>query len=55
MVDGIIDRLSAAFEKEFKVVATGGMAKTIVPHCQHNIVLDNFLQFKGLFQAMAKN
>lgn len=55
MVDGIIDRLSASFGKEFKVVATGGMAKTIVPHCQHTIVLDNFLQFKGLFQAMAKN
>lgn len=54
MIDGIIDRISASLGKEFTIVATGGMAKNIVPHCRHNILLDNFLQFKGLFQAVTK-
>ena len=54
MIDGIIDRISASLGKEFTIVATGGMAKNIAPHCRHNILLDNFLQFKGLFQAVTK-
>ena len=54
MIDGIIDRISAYLGKEFTIVATGGMAKNIAPHCRHNILLDNFLQFKGLFQAVSK-
>ena len=54
MIDGIIERITATFGKEFTIVTTGGMAKNIVPHCQHNIILDNFLQFKGLFQAVTK-
>ena len=33
------------------IIATGGMANTIVPHCTHQIIKDEFLLFKGLFNA----
>lgn len=52
MIDGIIDRISDMFDGPVTIVATGGMAKTIVPHCKHNIVRDDFLQFKGIFYSM---
>lgn len=52
MVDGIIDRITAQYGKEFNVVATGGMSAVIVPHCKHKIAIDKYLLFKGLFRAM---
>ncbi len=52
MVDGIIDRITAQYEKQFNVVATGGMSTAIVPHCMHQITVDKYLLFKGLFHAM---
>lgn len=48
MIDGIIDRIQTEHGKEMRVVATGGMAQYIVPFCNHSIILDNHLQFKGL-------
>ena len=52
MVDGIIDRLEEATGKKHTVVATGGMAKNIVPYCRHKVILDEYLQFKGLFHTI---
>lgn len=52
MIDGIIDRISETFVTPVTIVATGGMAKTIVPHCRHDIVRDDFLQFKGILHAV---
>lgn len=54
MVDGIISRIEKEQVKKFKVVATGGMAKEILPHCQHDIICDDMLQFKGLFHAVVE-
>ena len=51
MIDGLIDKLLPTFGVEPHIVATGGMAKTIVPHCHHNIIIDPYLLFKGLFQS----
>lgn len=52
MVDGIIDRISANYDKPVHVVATGGMAKKIIPACSHKIVIDEYLQFKGLLEVI---
>ena len=55
-VDGILDQ----FEKGLSVspasiVATGGMAHLIVPHCRHEIVLDETLLLRGLKRIWDKN
>lgn len=52
MIDGIIDRIGETIDTPLKVVATGGMAKNIVQFCNHDIIRDDFLQFKGLFHAV---
>lgn len=51
MIDGLIDRLLKTLPESVHIVATGGMAKNIVPYCSHPIVLDKHLLLKGLFQA----
>lgn len=51
MVDGIIDRIMPMFSSPAHIIATGGMSKTIVPHCRHDIVVDQHLQFKGLLKS----
>lgn len=48
MIDGLIDKLSATLSTTPKIIATGGMSKTIVPHCKHQITIDPYLLFKGL-------
>ena len=48
MMDGMIDRFREEMSGSPKVVATGGLAKVIVPHCKHEIILDNELMIKGL-------
>ena len=40
---------------EAKVIATGGLAKVIVPHCKHNIHIDAELLLKGLRIIYDKN
>lgn len=54
MVDGIIDRMQEIVGSAVTVVATGGMAKNIIPFCRHDIIRDDFLQFKGIFCASVK-
>lgn len=51
MIDGLIDRLKASLPESVHIIATGGMAKNIVPYCSNDIVLDEYLLLKGLFQA----
>ncbi len=52
MIDGIIDRITAEYGQDMHLVATGGMAKKIIPSCSHRIVVDEFLQFKGLLHTI---
>ena len=54
-IDGIIDRLSEELDGEVTVVATGGLAGKIVPHCRRNIILDDDLLLKGLEVIYRKN
>ena len=53
MIDGIIEKIIAEMQgsetgKSPKIIGTGGMAKTIMPYCQHDIIVDDHLIFKGL-------
>ena len=41
--------------EELKVIATGGLASTIVCHCMHDILLDDDLLLKGLKILYDKN
>lgn len=60
-LDGMIDRIneSCGFGKEGKkaasIIATGGLAKVVIPHCRHNIIEDNELLLKGLKIIYDKN
>lgn len=51
MIDGLIEKLLPQFSVEPYLIATGGMAKDIVPLCSHHIVYDKHLLLKGLFKS----
>ena len=54
-IDGIIDRLREEVGGEATVIATGGLAKKIVPYCRRKIILDDNLLLKGLAVIYRKN
>ncbi|MGN0370117.1 MAG: type III pantothenate kinase [Butyrivibrio sp.] len=55
MIDGMIDRIEEELGYDTTVVATGGLAKVIVPLCKKKIVLDDELLLKGLNIIYQKN
>ena len=55
MLDGMIDRIFEEMGKELPLIATGGLAKTIIPHCRHTIQMDEDLLLKGLHILYKKN
>ncbi len=55
MIDGIIDRVEAEIGSPVKVVATGGLASSIVPHCRHEVITDDNLLLEGLRIIYYKN
>ena len=55
MVDGLIDRMEAELGRPTTVVATGGVARFVVPLCRHEIALERDLQLKGLDLLYRKN
>ena len=54
-LDGIIDRIEEELGEKTTVVATGGLAKKIIPHCKRKIILDEELLLKGLLIIYEKN
>ncbi len=54
-MDGLIDRIWEELNMETPVVASGGLAGFIVPHCRKKIILDNELTMKGLGYIYRKN
>ena len=54
-IDGLIDRLEEELDGEVTVIATGGLAKKIVPYCRRKIILDDELLLKGLAIIYHKN
>lgn len=55
MIDGMIDRFNEEMGEELNVVATGGLASTIVCHCKHKITMDENMVLKGLNILYKKN
>ncbi|MGN0305148.1 MAG: type III pantothenate kinase [Lachnospiraceae bacterium] len=54
-IDGIIDRMEEEFGQKTTVIATGGLARKIVPYCKRKIILDEALLLKGLLVIYEKN
>ena len=48
LVDGIVERISAELDGDPVVLATGGLASTIVPHCRLVETIDEYLTLEGL-------
>ena len=55
MLDGMIDRFMEETGWAFTIVATGGLAKRIVPLCRHEILYDRHLIIKGLAKLYRDN
>ena len=41
--------------QKLTIVATGGLAKALIPHCRHDIILDDARLLKGLKIIYDKN
>ena len=54
-LDGIIARIEEELGEKTTVIATGGLAKKIVPFCKRDIILDEDLLLKGLLVIYEKN
>ena len=54
-LDGIIERMEEELGHKATVVATGGLAKKVVPLCKKEIILDEDLLLKGLLVIYHKN
>lgn len=54
-IDGAIERIEEELGQKVTAVATGGLAKVIVPHCKKDVILDNDLLLKGLRIIYKKN
>ena len=55
MIDGMIDRMEAELGEPATVVATGGLARFVMPLCNHKIQMDDGLLLKGLWIIYQKN
>lgn len=55
MLDGLVDRIREEIGCNATVVATGGLAKTVIPLCKHDIIVDDGLLLKGLYLIYKKN
>ena len=54
-LDGMIQRINRELGEKATVVATGGLARFIVPHCLEHVILDDELLLKGLKYIYYKN
>ena len=55
MIDGMVQRMEEELGQRATVVATGGIAKFILPMCRTNIRYDRDLLLKGLAILYAEN
>ncbi len=54
-IDGIVERMEEELGEKCTVVATGGLASSIIPLCKRDIILDDDLLLKGLMILYNKN
>lgn len=55
LLDGMIGRFREETGQDAVVVATGGLAKLIIPYCKSEITLDNELMLRGLQLIYERN
>lgn len=55
MLDGMLNRMEAELGQTPVIIATGGIAKIILPLCSHSILYDRELLLKGLLLLYEKN
>ncbi len=55
MIDGMIRRYRKILGEDTTVIATGGLSKVIVPHCEEDIIIDETLLLDGLYAIYKKN
>lgn len=56
MLDGMLDKIINSLKiPNVKIIATGGFAKKITAMCTHNIICDDNLIFKGLYELYKLN
>lgn len=55
LLDGMIDRINDELGEKAGVIATGGLARYIIPYCKHEITYDGNLLLKGLEIIYYKN
>ena len=55
MIDGMLSRIENELGQPATTIATGGIAKVILPLCSHDIIYDGELLIKGLLALYEKN
>jgi type III pantothenate kinase len=55
MLDGMVERMEAELGSKTTVVATGGLARFVVPMCKTPIIYDRDLLLKGLAALYREN
>lgn len=55
MMEGMIDRYREVLGDDAVVVATGGIAPSIVAHCRRDVIIDSNLLLDGLYAIYKKN
>ena len=55
LIDGMLDKIEEEMGQKLTIIATGGLAKTLIPYCKHDIILDDALLLKGLKIIYEKN
>ncbi len=55
LVDGMVDRIFDELKTKATLVATGGLARIVIPHCRHKITIDDNLLLNGLYIIYKKN
>lgn len=55
MIDGMLTKIETELGQKATIIATGGIAKVILPLCSHEIIYDGALLMKGLLALYEKN
>ncbi len=54
-IDGIVQRMEEELGMKATVVATGGLAKRVIPFCKEKVILDDDLLLKGMLYIYERN
>ncbi len=55
MMDGMCDRIEEELGMPCTVIATGGLARDIIPHCKREIIFSDYLLLEGLRLLYERN